>query len=390
MNVEFQTTSETSARFLPAVRYRKATIMADVPTGMARTIIAQYAPAEHTRDYPSITAWKERPAQERLFVPSRTSIISRICNNTLREVLSTLYVALAEAYLLSHPHSDPARRRRIHQYESNLRRELSGLAFQNANNENESLAHAENFLGQLHDITSQAHHDIIPLREHDEHALHATPSAANADNILAGMQFLIYNQGTDLQTYQIFRALYIPQPPALSTYTRNVTARPQQVVRAFQIDVQFEAKENAPEHEHTTSECGICWDSMAPHTSCTTNCNHHFCVSCITEQTKVAKTDLVRRVRQNEYVPRRERTPKLTCAMCRTQVNTLTTHADRDDAKFLELGLVLQSVSSVTRPGAAAHTDHNPEFTDALSLLNQLNDLDDDPNDDLGRMVSLQ
>ena len=344
--------------------------MTGIPGGMARTLIARYTPTEQTRDYTTITAWRDRPSEEQHLLPSRIGIISRMSESTIRDVLCLLYEGMAKSYLQTHSQSDPARRMRIHEYEGRLHHELQSLIFRFRNNENESLVHTENFLQQLQSLTRRARTSIERLRtdhaETDTNTDMDNNAGTQPDDILADVQFLTYTQGTSHDTYTIFRDLYIYPPP------HNVTTRPTRVVKAFQVDVQFclgnEEEEKDPDD---VPECGICWDPVDTNTICTTNCNHHFCVSCVTEQTKTTKTSLMQRMASNEHVPRRERTPKLTCAMCRTQVNTLTTHpANGDDQKFLELGLVLHSVSSTPAP---AVTFDN--FTDALSLLNELNDV---------------
>ncbi len=243
--------------------------MAGIPGGMARTLIARYTPTEQTRDYANITAWRERTPEERLFVPSRIGIISRMSESTIRDVLCLLYEGMAKSYLQTHTHSDPARRMHIHEYESRLHHELQSLIFRFRNNENESLVHTENFLQQLQSLTRRARTSMERLRtdhaETDTNTDMDNNAETRPDDILADVQFLTYTQGTGHDTYTIFRDLYIYPPP------HNVTTRPTRVLKAFQVDVQFgvenEEEENDP---NDVSECGICWDPLDTNTICTT------------------------------------------------------------------------------------------------------------------------
>ena len=377
MHIEHRATRSSA----PSIeRPRTSNIVRSLPVSLCRTLIVQYTPDDcKTTDYTNITAWKNRPHEEKYKLPSRLTLLSRMSISSAHTMIGILYEHLAIKYLHDYPHSDPAKRMRIHEFQNNLRYELNRIGFRLLRNNNQSLAHAVESLSHLQSVTHQATADMNVI--HDQRRQRPTNRQTRND-FLRGVDYQRYCNHSNTEV--LFRTLIIPEPdyapmtppmededdepmtPPPAPARRRMTSRPPQAVQAFEIAMEKH------EGEPPAAECGICWEATNKNTLCSTNCNHNFCMGCITQQAKTAKTKLQCRMAR-EHVPRRERTPELTCALCRAQVNTLNTWADSESTPTLELGLVLHSTCD---PSALTdiQSDQSDELlNDALNLLTNLN-----------------
>ena len=386
MNVEYRCSRSAPT----AERPELARIMRSLPASLCRTLIAQYTPAAcKDIDYTNITQWKNRPHEEKYQLPSRISILSRMCANTALTMVSILYEHLAMTYLRDYPHTAPATRMRLNDYQNNLRYELNRIVFSLTRNTNDTLAAVTNTLVSLRSVTEHATGEMSMIQDAHERITSQQQQQNehddDDDHILAGVNFHLYRNHS--ATDALFRSLIIPEPtyapmtppmeetgspttPPPAPARRRLLPRPPQTIRGFAISKEVQEGEAPP------AECGICWDQTHAATLCSTNCCHNFCITCITQQAKTAKTALQRRAAR-EHVPRRERTPQLTCALCRTQVNTLKTWTNEESTPAMELDLVLRSESS-QQPPPSNNTDAllqegNDLLQEGLDLLTELN-----------------
>lgn len=384
-------TSRTRAtRSLWAKRNRF--VVTHLPLPLKRALVLRYTPQENKNySYTSVTQWRERPTEENVHIPSRVGLISRASNTFINDLVFLLYDILSAKFLADNPQSNESYVHASNQFIAHLHNEINGLRYDLRNVSPESTTDVTSLLLAMRDIAINGMTDYIATVE-------PTRPAEAADNTAIDYNYENYHNEAWLihRVRELCPAATAPTPTPVvdtpPTHRRPPPAASNAVhIHAFATELITEGGAAALTSQEDAPTCGICWDSLTAPTICTTNCNHHFCASCITQQAAAAKNALVS---TPGYLRRNQRTPTLTCAMCRANVSGIAmSHEAQDTDAALTLNLVLCTTAiqgrpvathSLPIPGTEAAPATPPPFPNIVS-----NDNDDPLTSAFAETISL-
>ena len=374
-----------------------------LPPALKRALLVKYTPQENKNyTYTSAASWRDRPTEENTHIPSRIGLISRASNTFLSELIILLYDILSSNFLANNPQSTERFRQESNRFASQLFGDIISIRDQVrycVPQEGEELINA---LQSMRDLAASG------LNEYNNTV---EPTRPTEHNTLA-VDYTNYHNNTWLA--DIVQELCPAAIPTIPTIQEEITpSRPRNPtparINAFETELTYHTistDDNAADNSVTSNNeephsCGICWDTITTTNKCTTQCNHKFCTSCITQQAITAKNALIR---TRGYIRRNERTPVLTCAMCRTTVINLTVDPEAHEDDILKLKLALYSTAvqgqlqnsvAVTPPPQTPQTPQTPprpntfpnidddldtlqaEFQNTMLLLDELNSATD-------------
>ena len=339
---------------------RNRFVVRHLPLPLKRALVLRYTPQENKNySYTSVSQWRERPTEENVHIPSRVGLISRASNSFINDLIFLLYDILSAKFLADNPQSSESYMHAYNQFISRLYYDLNELRHDLRNVSPESTTSVTTFLLAMQNVADNGMTNyaatVEPMRpaetadntvthhnyenyHNEEWLIHRVQSrcpAASASATATPPTPVIHTPPTHRRPRR-------GHPPAAS-HAAHIHAFATELTTTQEGGAVLTSQEGAP-------TCGICWDPLTASTICTTNCSHHFCASCITQQAAAAKNALVS---TPGYLRRDQRTPTLTCAMCRANVSGIAmSHEAQDTDAALTLNLVLCTTAIQGRPVA--------------------------------------
>ena len=377
---------------------RNRFVVTHLPLPLKRALILHYTPQEHQNyTYTSATQWRERPTDENTHIPSRVGVISRASNAFINELIFLLYDILSAQFLADHPQSAERYIQASNQFIGLLHNDINGLRLELRHASPQSTTDVTSLLIAMQDIATSRMTDYIATVEPTRPAEAAESTEVESTTI----NYSNYHN-EDWLVHRVQDLCPAANTPPIPPATPRPLARHRHPtpstaqIRAFATELTYTTNIDdgtpATDQEEAAPTCGICWDSLTATTACTTNCQHHFCTSCVTQQAAAAKSALIQ---ARGYLRRNQRTPTLTCAMCRANVTSIgMAHEARDTDAALALNLVLYSTSihgqAIPTPALPAAAPETPPpfpnigpndnddpladaFADTIALLDELN-----------------